>query len=128
MLVMNVQTPYLIGLSMVPGIGPARMRLLLDHFGQPEGAWQATYADLVDVGLDRKTADALVETRRTLDLEGQLERIEKGGFRTLTWLDDAYPERLREVADSPPVLYVLVDDSYRRRLRHTGVVFHCVHA
>ena len=104
---MNEQTPYMLGLSRVPGIGPARMRLLLDHFGDAHATWQATYADLVEAGLDRKSADALIETRRTLDLDAEIARLDRAGVRTLTWADDDYPERLREVDDSPPVLYVL---------------------
>jgi DNA processing protein len=104
---MNPQTPYLIGLSRVPGIGPARMRLLLDYFDEAETAWRATFADLIAAGLDSRSADALIETRRTLNLDIEMERLRKLRVSTLTWADDNYPERLREVGDSPAVLYAL---------------------
>jgi len=104
---MNPQTPYLIGLSRVPGIGPARMRLLLNAFGEAEDAWRATYADLLAAKLDGKSADALIETRRALDLDTEIERLEAAGVRALTWAAEDYPERLREVDDSPPVLYAM---------------------
>ena len=91
----------------MPGIGPARMRLLLDAFGDAHTTWRATYADLIEASLDRKSADALIETRRTLDLEAELSRLERVGVRALTWADEDYPERLREVDDSPPVLYAV---------------------
>src|SRR5690348_2487424 len=42
------QTPFYIGLTRVVGIGPVRMRRLLEHFGSAETAWHATYADLID--------------------------------------------------------------------------------
>src|SRR5438034_1166960 len=48
---MTDQTPYWIALSRVPGIGPARTRLLLDYFQSPEAAWNALYADLLEAGL-----------------------------------------------------------------------------
>lgn len=83
------------------------MRLLLDQFSEAEAAWHATFADLIVAGLDSKTADSLIETRRTLDLDSEMERLNRAGVSTLTWVDDNYPERLREVDDSPPVLYVL---------------------
>ena len=35
-----------------------------------------------------------------------MERIEKAGIKALTWRDDSYPRRLKEVEDRPPVLYV----------------------
>src|SRR3954463_11935461 len=72
---MNEHTPYLLGLSRVPGIGPARMRLLLDHFGDAHATWQATYADLVEGGLDKKSAESLIETRRNLDLDTEIARL-----------------------------------------------------
>jgi DNA processing protein len=94
-------------LSRAVGIGPARMRKLLEYFGDAETAWYATHADLHAAGLDSKTATALVETRRTLDLSREVEQLEQAGAHVLTWEDADYPERLREVIDSPPVLYVL---------------------
>jgi DNA processing protein len=103
------QTPYFIGLTRVAGIGPVRMRRLLERFGNAETAWHATYADLLDCGLEIKIADALVETRRTTDLDREMERLDAAGARALTWESDDYPERLREVDDSPPVLYTLGD-------------------
>ena len=104
---MNDQTPYWIGLSKVAGIGPARMRLLLNYFGNAEDAWNAPYADLREAGLDNKTAEAVASARRTANLDLELERLGKLGARALSWEHEDYPRRLREVDDSPPVLYVL---------------------
>jgi DNA processing protein len=36
-----------------------------------------------------------------------MERLEQIGANALTWVNDDYPERLREVDDAPPVLYTL---------------------
>jgi DNA processing protein len=83
------------------------MRLLLNAFGDAEDAWRATYADLIAAKLDGKSADALIATRRALDLDAELERLEASGVRAFTWADEDYPERLREVDDSPPVLYAM---------------------
>jgi DNA processing protein len=93
----------------VQGIGPARMRRLLDYFGDAETAWYATLGDLAGAGLESRVAEALVETRRTVDLDREMERLEAAGARALTRDSEDYPERLREVADSPPVLYLLGD-------------------
>ncbi len=100
------QTPFWVGLSRVPGIGPARTRRLLDCFGSAEAAWCATRADLLASGLDHKSTEALIETRRTLDLHAEMRRLEKAGVQVLTWESEHYPVRLREVDDAPPVLYV----------------------
>ncbi|HEY0070903.1 MAG TPA: DNA-processing protein DprA [Chloroflexia bacterium] len=104
---MHAQTPYYIALSKVPGVGPARVRLLLDHFGSVETAWHATLGDLLSSGLDAKSAMSLIETRRTASVEADLERLEKLGGRAVSWEDGEYPQRLKEVGSVPPVLYVL---------------------
>jgi DNA processing protein len=104
---MTEQTAYMVALSKVAGIGPARMRLLLDYFGGAEAAWRASATDLIVAGLDGKTTEALLEAKRTGDPQGDMARIEAAGVRVLTWNSEDYPERLREVDDSPPVLYML---------------------
>jgi DNA processing protein len=106
---MTDDTPYYIGLSKVAGIGPVRVRKLLAAFGDAQRAWHATYADLVGAGLEHKLAHALIETRRTTDLDREMKSLAAVGAKALTWGSDDYPERLREVDDSPPVLYTLGD-------------------
>lgn len=101
------QTPYWVSLSRVPGIGPARFRRLLDYFGEAETAWYATYADLQAAGLDHRSAMSLTEIRRNADPLKAWEKIQGSGAAVLTWESAAYPERLREVDDAPPVLYML---------------------
>jgi len=104
---MTEQTAYMVALSKVTGIGPARMRLLLDYFGGAEAAWRASATDLIVAGLDGKTTEALLEAKRTGDPFKDMARIEAAGVRVLTWDSEDYPERLRDVDDSPPVLYML---------------------
>lgn len=91
----------------MPGIGPARFRRLLDYFGDVETAWSAAFADLVIAGLESRVAEAVLETRRTAQPLREIEKIEAAGAQALTWESADYPERLREVDDAPPVLYVL---------------------
>src|SRR5919204_5086741 len=98
------QTAYWVALSTVPGIGPARMRKLLDYFGNAEEAWSATYGDLLQAGLDAKTTEALATARRAADLDAEMQRLDKMGARALTWETEGYPKRLRELEDAPPVL------------------------
>ncbi len=104
---MSDQTPYWVSLTRVPGIGPARFRRLLDYFGDAETSWYATYADLQAAGLDHKSSMALVEQRRTADPLRAMDKILSSGATVLTWESENYPERLHEVDDAPPVLYVL---------------------
>lgn len=98
---------YWIGLNHIKGIGPVRMRALLDFFGDAKSVWFASEADLRQAGLGPKLLESFLQARTHVQLEKILARIEKLGIDVLTWDDDRYPIRLREVENSPPVLYVL---------------------
>jgi DNA processing protein len=97
---------YWIGFNRVPGIGAARLRALLDYFGDLETAWKASLHDLHCAGLDERSLDSLSKTRRELDLDAELERLARWKVGVLTWDDAAYPRNLREVYNAPPILYV----------------------
>src|SRR6476646_9730847 len=104
---MTDQTTYWVGLSKVPGIGPARMRLLLNFFESAQHAWNAPYEDLLLAGLDAKTAEAVRTARHDSNLDTEMEGLQKLGAQALTWGTEGYPKRLLEVDDAPPVLYAL---------------------
>lgn len=97
---------YWVLLSMVPGIGPAKFKRLVDTYGSAEAAWRADARSLGMAGLDVKAAAQLVALRARLDPEAELLRLERLGIRALTLEDEAYPAPLREIADPPPVLYL----------------------
>jgi DNA processing protein len=97
---------YWIGFNRVRGIGPARLRALLDAFGTIDAAWLAPEEALRDVGLDRRSIASLLEARRRLDLPAELVRLQHAGVQALTWEDPAYPQPLLTINDPPPVLYV----------------------
>ncbi|MFM8322449.1 MAG: DNA-processing protein DprA [Chloroflexota bacterium] len=104
---MDEQAKYpWVALSLVKGIGAARMRLLLDRFGSPAAAWQAAPPELEAAGLSARLVEALVSARRSGAAERTWEMIRRLQIQVLTWDDPAYPRRLAEVDNSPPVLYV----------------------
>jgi len=97
---------YWVGFNIVRGIGPVRLRALVDYFGDVAGAWRAPSGELRRAGLDRRSLENLLAARSALDLDRELERIAEVGAHVLTWESSDYPRLLREIADPPPVLYV----------------------
>lgn len=97
---------YWVGFNRIVGVGPARLRTLLDAFGDIERAWHASAGALESAGLGPKTIQAIVEGREKIDLDRELARVRESGFSLLTWDDAEYPDRLREVSSPPAVLYV----------------------
>ncbi len=97
---------YWVGFNMVRGIGPARLRALLDYFGSLEAAWHAPEKELREAGLDRRSLANLLALRRRVDLDREMERLERADVQVITWEDPDYPRRLRQIYNAPPVLYV----------------------
>ncbi len=97
---------FWIGFSLVPGVGPARITLLLQAFGSLRRAWEATAVELRDAGIDSRTITSFDRRRNLLNLDAELAKLDAQGVRALCWDDAAYPQLLREIDDPPPVLYV----------------------
>lgn len=97
---------YYVGFNLVRGIGPARLRMLIDAFGDVERAWLAPAEALYRVGLDRRSLENLLETRARVDLDREVRRVAAVGAHILTWEDEGYPKLLAEIPDPPPILYV----------------------
>lgn len=97
---------YWVGLNQVKGIGAVRMRALLDFFGSVEIAWHAPLDALMAAGLSQKVGESLILTRDSDQLENAWRLIEEKSITVLTWEDPAYPKRLLQIEQPPPVLYV----------------------
>lgn len=95
-----------IGFNLVKGIGAARMRALLDVFGDVETAWQASASDLRNAGLSQRIIDNLIQVRADVDLIKTWERLDRLGISVLTWEDSQYPRKLSEIEQPPPILYL----------------------
>ena len=97
---------YWVGFSLIPGVGRARFALLEGYFGSLERAWLSSPAELRAAGLDSRTVSAVGVFRLRIDLDREMERLHRHRVAALTWRDPAYPRRLQEVDDRPPLLYV----------------------
>ncbi len=91
---------------MVRGIGPARARILLNHFGTAEAAWLADEGDLRSSGLPKGVIENVLRLRSGIDLDRVMEKLEKRAIAVRTWDDPNYPRLLRDVANPPPVIYM----------------------
>lgn len=100
------EVAFWVGFNLVRGIGPKRMRMLLDHFGNLRAAWEASALSLAGAGLDARSISSLQETRSKVSLDREMERVQAAGAAVLTWQDAEYPKPLRKIPASPPVLYV----------------------
>lgn len=103
---MNEDIKYWIGFNSIPGIGRVRLTQLENYFGSMENAWKASPAELKRAGLDSVAMRAITHWRPQISPEAEMEKLDRHGVKVLTSNDRAYPSRLKEIYDYPPVLYV----------------------
>lgn len=108
---------YWLGFNQVKGIGPAKLRAMLDYFGgNIADAWLAGERQLSEIGVDRRASRHLLQTRAELDLDEALAQVNAAGVQLLTWDSPGYPAYLKETASPPPLLYLrgalLKDDEW----------------
>lgn len=97
----------LIALSLVPGVGPGRVRSLLALFGSAEAVMAASPARLARAdGVGRQTAEAIARWADTGAVDEQLDRADRVGARLVAASDPEYPALLRQIYDPPAFLWV----------------------
>jgi len=96
-----------IGFTYVKGVGAVRFQSLLNAFGSMEKAWEASDSQLLEAGINQRIVENFQQVKKQIDLPKIWNNIEKAGIRVLTWNDEEYPRRLKEIDQPPPVLYIL---------------------
>ena len=103
---MENQKIFWVGLSHIKGIGPIRFKKLIDHFGDAESVWNASPGQLRAVKIPEKVISNFTKIRASLNLDKILSDYQAKHISVLTWQEDDYPQRLRNIPASPPVLYL----------------------
>ena len=75
----------LVALSLVPGIGPGRIRTLMSYFGSARAAFRASRSALECVpGIGAQIGAAIAEFRSDDVVDQQFERADKVGAELIT--------------------------------------------
>ncbi|UDM50470.1 DNA-processing protein DprA [Cupriavidus sp. MP-37] len=104
-------------LACAPGVGPVAVRLLLAAFGLPQQVLAQSVTALSAV-VPAKLARAVLArpgARLPALVERTLAWLGTPGNRLLTLADDAYPRRLFDLHDPPPLLYIKGDPALLAR-------------
>ncbi|MDP3948207.1 MAG: DNA-processing protein DprA [bacterium] len=96
---------YLLALHSIDGLGPIRLRAVLEYFKDPKLAWEANGEELLKIGIFRNTVNLLLGTRKKLEPETYAKKIADSGIKWITVFDESYPKLLKEIHDPPTVIY-----------------------
>ena len=94
-----------LALGLIPGIGCERYRALLNAFGSPRAALDATQNQL-ERTVEPKLAASIKAGADGAALEAALTWLDAPENHLLTLADDDYPQNLLQIADPPVLLYL----------------------
>jgi len=102
--------------SILAGLGPVRLKKLMELTGRIEKIFTLSRSELKDAGIPEKIAARIKEWER-LPWRKELEFCERNGISNITLEDVSYPALLRQIFDPPVLLFV------KGTLPSTGIPF-----
>ncbi|MCS4136144.1 DNA-processing protein DprA [Salinibacter ruber] len=97
----------LIGLSLVSGVGPQRLRALLAAFETPSAIFRASRSTLTQVdGVGDQTAEAILTFDDRAAVQREMTRADDLDASLVSPWDARFPDRLREIYDPPAFLWM----------------------
>lgn len=98
-------TPYLLALHSIDGLGPIRLKAILNYFKDPRLAWEASGSEIKSLGIPQNVLDLLLDTRKKLEPEKYAQSLQKSGIKWVSIFDDNYPKLLSQIYDPPIILF-----------------------
>src|ERR1700688_395600 len=100
------QSTYWLALALTQGLGPTRIKKLIQHYGTAERFFHASLTELEATGMRAVSAQSLA-TGKSLELAQQeCVKAAEAGAKIISLSDPEYPPRLKEIYDPPVILFV----------------------
>lgn len=99
------QLKYWIGFTYLQNIGPIRFSRLQKAFPSLEEAWHAPLSKLEEIGFTEPAIAEFVRVRSEINLDQELEKMEREKISAIAIDDEAYPKLLKEIYYPPFLLY-----------------------
>ncbi len=97
---------YWLALALTEGLGPTRIRKMIEQFGTAERVFQVSLTELEATGMRAVSAQSLA-TGKSLELaQTECAKTSEAGARIVALSDPEYPPRLKEIYDPPVILFV----------------------
>jgi len=96
---------YLHALNKIQGVGPQKMKMLLNFFPDTKKAWDADFDSLVVSGIGSKLAEKIIFERNSINPEEEWLVLEKENIEIVSLNDENYPRLLKEIPHPPYIIY-----------------------
>jgi DNA processing protein len=97
---------YLNALNRIHGLGPQKMKMLLDFFGSSGEIWKAGEKTLSQSGIGEKLSRKIFFEKQKINPVSEWEKLEKEHIKMIDFNNDSYPPLLREIPSAPYILYI----------------------
>jgi DNA processing protein len=102
----SYQGIYWLALALTPGLGPTRIKKLIENFGTGERVFNASLTELEATGILAVSAQSIA-TGKSMELaQEECGKVVEAGARIISLSDPEYPPRLKEIYDPPVILFV----------------------
>ncbi|HEU5458249.1 MAG TPA: DNA-processing protein DprA [Terracidiphilus sp.] len=95
-----------LAMALAPGLGPKRILDAMKALKTPAQLFQLSLTELEGLRLPAESAQFLFDGKAREAAEDEWARVREQGATLVTWSCREYPDRLREIYDPPPVLWV----------------------
>ena len=95
-----------LALVLTPRMGPTRCGRAVQRLGAAERMFSASLTELESTGMPAESAQFCYDGRARAAALDEAQRLAEAGASFVTPEDDDYPQRLLEIYDPPPVLWV----------------------
>jgi DNA processing protein len=99
-------TIYWLALSLTQGLGPSRIKKLIELYGTANRVFEASLTELEATGMRAISAQSIT-TGKSMELaQRESAKATEAGAKIISLSDPEYPSRLKEIYDPPVILFV----------------------
>jgi DNA processing protein len=104
-----------LALALTPGLGPRRILQAYETLGEISKLFHLSLTELEGLQFPAPAVQFLFDGKARAEAEDEMAQVREQGAVILTYPDQEYPGRLREIFDPPPVLWTRGDVSLLSR-------------
>jgi DNA processing protein len=95
-----------LALALTPQLGPRRVLRAIERCSSPSKIISLSLTELESLQFPAESVQFIFEGHCRRAADQQIEELAKTGASFITYADEAYPERLREIFDPPVLLWI----------------------
>jgi DNA processing protein len=100
------QGVYWLALSLTQGLGPSRIKKLIELYGTADRVFQASLTELEGTGMRAVSAQSIANGKSMELAQQECSKAAEAGAKIISLSDPEYPSRLKEIYDPPVILFV----------------------